>query len=87
MEQQIVTYESLLNHVKDNGVYLIEDLHTSYWAKYGGGYKKEGTYIEYSFIDYLNAEYSGRNHSEENSFRNKVESIHYYDSIMVLEKK
>lgn len=32
MSQQIVTYEELIDHVSDNGVYLCEDLHTSYWV-------------------------------------------------------
>jgi len=48
MNQQITTYEELFPHIKEDGVYLCEDLHTSYWPKFGGGYKKEGTFIEYS---------------------------------------
>lgn len=89
MQQQIVTYEEMFGHVKDNGVYLCEDLHTSYWLKFGGGYKRRGTFIEYSknFIDYLNAHHSEQKGLKVNSFTESVDSIHYYDSILVLEKK
>ena len=39
MDQQITTFNVLLKNVKDDGVYLCEDLHTSYWLYFGGGYK------------------------------------------------
>lgn len=53
MRQQIVTFEEMFPHVKDGGTYLCEDTHTSYWPKLEGGYRKEGTWIEYSkkFVD------------------------------------
>ena len=56
MRQQIVTFEELFGHIKENGVYLCEDMMTSYWMKYGGGVKRRGTFIEYTknFIDFLN---------------------------------
>jgi hypothetical protein len=41
MEQQICSFEELYPAVQERGVYLVEDLHTSYWSGYGGGYKKE----------------------------------------------
>ena len=37
MEQQIVTFEELFDHINPDGVYLCEDMHTSYWEEYGGG--------------------------------------------------
>ncbi|MCE4566653.1 class I SAM-dependent methyltransferase [Maribellus sp. CM-23] len=89
MRQQIVTYEELFDVVKENGVYLCEDLHTSYWARYGGGHKRSGTFIEYSknFIDYLNAYHSEQRSLPINNFTKSVDSIHYYDSIIVIEKR
>ncbi len=89
MEQQITTFEELFDHVKSDGVYLIEDLHTSYWKKFGGGYKQNNTFIEYSknFIDYLNAYHSKEEDLQINSFTNSVNSIHYYDSVLVIEKR
>jgi hypothetical protein len=88
MTQQRVTFEELFDHVKDDGVYLAEDLHTSYRLNYGGGYKRRGTFIEYSknFIDYLNAYHSEQRSLKVNDFTRCVDSIHYYDSVLVIEK-
>lgn len=88
MSQQIITFEELFGHIKDNGVYLCEDLHTSYWLEYGGGYKRRGTFIEYSknFIDYLNAYHSEQFNFKVNGITKTVKSIHYYDSVIVIEK-
>jgi hypothetical protein len=94
MNQQIVTYEELYDNVSDNGVYLCEDLHTSYWNEYGGELNKKGTFIEYSknFIDMINfyhirAVPSSDIFIKSKKFRQITNSIHYYDSIMVLEKE
>lgn len=90
MKQQIHTFEEMFYCVENNGVYLCEDLHTSYWEDYGGGYKKDGSFIEYSknFIDHLNAWHS-RNPEElfESDFTRSAYSMHYYDSILVIEKR
>ena len=89
MKQQIITYEELFNHVKEEGIYLVEDTHTSYWLQYGGGHKRKGTFIEYSknFIDALHAYHSEQKSLQVNKFSESVDSIHYYDSIVVIEKK
>jgi hypothetical protein len=88
MRQQIVTYQELFDQVKDDGVYLCEDLHTSYWLKFGGGHKRRGTFIEFSknFIDSLNAFHSEQRSLKVNQFTRTVNSVHYYDSIIVIEK-
>jgi 23S rRNA U2552 (ribose-2'-O)-methylase RlmE/FtsJ len=89
MNQQIVTFEELFDHVKEDGVYLCEDVHTSYWLNFGGGYKRRGTYIEYSknFIDQLHAYHSEQKSLQVSNFTSSVESIHYHDSIVVIEKR
>lgn len=88
MNQQIATFEELYPHLAEDGVYLCEDLMTSYWQKYGGGYKKPGTFIEYSknFIDALNARYSLSTDLKIDSLTSSIRSVHYYDSMIVLEK-
>ena len=97
MSQQIVTYEELIDHVSDNGVYLCEDLHTSYWKRWDGQLRNQNTFIEYSknFIDMLNYYHiqnkrsSKKLNKEEDKiyrkFRRMIHSVHYYDSIVVLE--
>jgi len=89
MHQQIVSYEVLFDHIKDDGVYLCEDVHTSYHLTFGGGHKRRGTFVEYSkkFIDYLNAYHSKQRSLKVNTFTKTVDSIHYYDSIVVIEKR
>lgn len=88
MKQQIVSFEELFSHVKPDGVYLCEDLHTSYRLDYGGGHKREGSYIEYSknFIDSLNAYHSYQGTLKVSEFTKSVKSLHYYDSMLVIEK-
>jgi hypothetical protein len=89
MTQQIVTFEELFHHVKNDGVYLCEDLCTSYWLEYGGGHKRQGTFIEYSknFIDYLNGWHSEQKALQVTNFTESVDSLHYYDSMLMIEKK
>lgn len=89
MKQQIVSYEELFDHVKDDGVYLCEDTHTSYWLKWGGGYKRRNSFIEYSknFIDQIHAFHSEQNSLKVSDFTKSVQSVHFYDSIVVVEKK
>lgn len=90
MNQQINTYEELFPRIDKNGVYLCEDIHTSYWPKWGGGYKKNGTFIEYSknFIDHINAWHSlQENMLNVTEFTQSAHSLHYYDSILVIEKR
>tara|TARA_B110000114_G_C14914323_1_gene325880 strand:+ start:60 stop:728 length:669 start_codon:yes stop_codon:yes gene_type:complete len=89
MEQLKVSFEELFDHVSSDGVYLAEDLHTAYWKGYGGGYKKRNSFIEYSknFIDYLNAYHSRQRKLKVSEFTKSVDSLHYYDSILVIEKR
>ncbi len=89
MRQQIITFEELFDHVADDGLYLCEDLHTSYWVTHGGGYKRRGTFIEYSkkFIDWLHAFHAEQKGLPVSSFTRSVDAIHYHDSIVVIEKK
>ncbi len=89
MRQQSITFDELFDHVKENGVYLCEDLHTSYHLSYGGGYRRMGTFIQKSkrFIDYLHAYHSREPFFKVNSFTQSVKSLHYYDSMLVIEKR
>lgn len=89
MKQQIVTYEELYDHMTPNGIYLCEDIFTSYYEKYGGGYKHPHSFIEYTknFIDALNVYHFPKNNNIDYKFRNSTYVIHYYDGIIVLEKR
>ena len=90
MGQQIATFEELFARVEPNGVYLCEDMHTSYWPDWDGGYRKAGSFVEYTkdFIDRINAWHSVEPKKlEVSEFTRTVHSLHYYDSILVIEKR
>ncbi len=87
MKQQVTTFKNLFDHVAEDGIYICEDLHTSYWKHFGGGYKKKRSFIEFSknFIDKLHAWHTPK--IEIDNITNSVHSLHYYDSILVIEKR
>jgi len=89
MEQQIVSFEELYPIIDTNGVYLCEDCHTSYYKTYGGGYKSENSYIEFTknLIDQLNAWYTRDEEFKVDVFTRSTHSIHFYDSIVAIEKR
>jgi len=89
MAQQVATFEELYLHVHAEGVYLCEDLHTSYWPKWGGGLRRPGTFIELSkeLIDRLHAWHFAGAAAESDEITRSTHSLHYYDSIFVVEKR
>jgi hypothetical protein len=89
MRQQEVTFETLFPYVSADGVYLCEDLHTSYWGDFGGGYKRDGTFIELSkgLVDQLNAWHSRSPKLAVSDFTRTAHSLHFYDSVLVIEKR
>ncbi len=89
MDQQIISFEELYSKINEDGIYVCEDLHTSYWKSYGGGFQNKNSFIEYSknLIDQLNAWHSKEDHFKINQFTRSAYSMHYYDSVLVIEKK
>ena len=88
MDQQIITFEELFDLVSEDGIYLCEDLHTSYMEAYGGKYKGD-TFIEYSknLIDYLHAQYSESKELVPNKYSEQIKAVTYYDSMLFIEKR
>jgi hypothetical protein len=90
MMQQIVSFEELFDAVVEDGVYMIEDVHTSYWPEYGGGLRAEGSFLEYTkkLVDQLNAwhvrEWPA---GEKSAFARSAWSLTWYDSVVAIEKR
>jgi hypothetical protein len=78
------TFNFLYPKVSKNGIYVVEDLHTAYFESFGGGLKRDGSFIELckDMIDSLNARHWGG----ECSFANSTYSMSFYDSIVAFEK-
>jgi cephalosporin hydroxylase len=90
MEQQINTFEALYHRIDPNGIYMCEDMHTSYWRRWGGGYRNRDSFVEYTknFIDHIHAWHSeDKERFKVNDFTRTAYSLHFYDSILVVEKK
>ena len=90
MDMQIISFEELYPHLALDGIYLCEDVHTSYIDEYGGGLEREGTFIEYTkkLVDRLHAFHSRDKEAfGPNKFTRSTNAIHFYDGIIVIEKK
>lgn len=87
MKDLSASFEFLYPRMDKNGVYLVENLHTSYWEEYGGGFKRAGSFIEKckSYIDELNADHS-RGAVPISTFSKTTHSVHFYDSVAVFER-
>jgi 23S rRNA U2552 (ribose-2'-O)-methylase RlmE/FtsJ len=88
-KDQINTFEEMFGHISTNGIYMVEDICTSYLHKYGGGYKKTGSFIEYSkdLVDVMNAWHSHDDALQVSELTRQMYSLNYYNNIVVIEKK
>ncbi len=90
VKHQIITFETLFPLLKEGGVYVCEDCQSSYSARYNGGYRKPDTFMEYSknFADCVNSQYVDLGREKElPAYAEDIKACHYYDSMVVLEKK
>lgn len=77
----------LFPHLAENGIYMIEDLHTAYWPVYGGGYGKPANFFRDlgQIIDDMHACYHEQGLTWP-GVGDAVSAMHIHDSIAVLEK-
>jgi cephalosporin hydroxylase len=90
MVQQKTSFEFLYPRVKDNGLYIVEDTHTSYWHEFHGGYKNSNSFIEYSknLVDALyDAHIENEPRVKINDITRNINSITFFDSVIIFEKK
>jgi hypothetical protein len=80
--------EILFPLLKEGGLYVIEDLHTSYWpGVFAGGHRRDATAIGYikQMMDDMHAWY--HDSPVTTPAKTQIGAIHLYDSIAVIEKK
>ena len=90
----IQTFKLFFSKLKPGGVFLIEDLHTSYWQSHGGSYLGADSAIEFfkKFADLLNFYHIKEQHFEKNLSSDDryifqwLRSIYFYDSVVVIHK-
>ena len=82
-DQQIITLSESVNNINDDGIIMTEDVHTSYFKKFGNPSKY--SYINYSkyLIDVVNSRFP-ETEIKKNNFRNKIYSISFYESIVAI---
>lgn len=87
MSDVVDTFKFLYPRTAPDGIYIVEDLHTAYWSEFGGGLKREGTFIELckQLIDELNADWS-REALPPTDFTRSTLSMHFYDSMVFFER-
>ena len=83
----IDTFNFFYPKMHKNAVYMVEDLHTSYWPEYNGGLKKPNTFMEFTkdCLDKINARHS-RGALVPDYITMETSSISIYDSIVCFEK-
>jgi hypothetical protein len=87
MEHIAKSFDFLYPLMPKNGVYMVEDLHTAYWAEFGGGVAEPNSFINVSkgFIDRLNADHS-RGAVTPDFITRQTFGISFYDSVVAFEK-
>lgn len=90
MDQQDISFEILFSKVKQGGLYIVEDTHTSYWPEFDGGLRKNGTFVEKSkaLIDSLYEHHllAGDDVRIDDITQN-IESISFHDSMVIFKKR
>ena len=87
----ITSFNFLFNHLSDNGIYVIEDLQTSYQPRYGGSRfnlikKKSSMNFIKSLADSINYEHKDKPFFKRNTFDGSIKSISFYQNIAFITK-
>lgn len=81
------TFSIMFPKLKNGGLYLVEDLHTAYWEGYGGGLRKQGTFIE--DVKWLIDDVNGHHVKESgypSRYTHQIKGMYITDSIVIIEK-
>lgn len=91
MQQQLMSLIYLFPKLREGGIYVIEDVHTSYSKGYGGGFRNPNTFVEHckSLVELLNVEFITDVNPPDDLAKLffDLNSITFYNSVIVLEKK
>jgi hypothetical protein len=91
----ISSFEMLYEHLAPGGKYFIEDLHTSYYPDYNGGFRRAGSSIEWlkCLVDGVNFDHIQRGPTLSSgeiehiaSYAGTLAKVSFFDSNLVIEK-
>ena len=87
----IKSIEFLFNYLKNNGLYVIEDLQTSYMPRFGGSrynLTKSKTSMNYlkSLADSINYEHKNKPFFKRKKFDGAIKYVHFYQNIAIIKK-
>lgn len=90
MDQQITSFRTLWPALRDGGLYIVEDVHTSYWPGFGGGFRAPGSFVEFTkdLIDRMHSWYT----EDDTGFplhpmARELGGITFHDSLVILHKQ
>ena len=89
MHQQIASFNALWPRLSDGGLYVVEDTHTSYWPGFGGGFRAQKSFVEFSkdLIDRMHSWYTDQDDIFPfHLIAKALSSVQFYDSMVVFEK-
>ena len=87
----INTFGYLFDYLSDGGLYVIEDLQTSYIPRYGGSrinLNKKNTSMNFikSLSDSINYEHNDKPFFKKSIYDGKIKSVHFYQNISIIRK-
>lgn len=85
---QSLSFDELFDAVQEDGVYLIEDTHLSYWMDFNNSRGWDNNFLTRAktWVDSLHAYHSRQPDFVPDGITKAVTGLHFYDSVVVLEK-
>jgi hypothetical protein len=86
-KHQIKSFKHLFPRMSRGGVYMVEDLHTSFWRGYGGGYGRQSNFFGFS-SDLINDMHHWWhfNRLKHPTLKDMCSGVHIHDSVAVFDK-
>jgi demethylmacrocin O-methyltransferase len=87
----IKTFGVLFDFLKEGGLYICEDLQTSYWPRYGGSrinLNKKNTSLSFfkTLVDSGNYESYDRPFYKKSKFDGKIKFVHFFQNLVIIKK-
>ena len=87
----ISSFNYLFDYLNENGLYIIEDLQTSYIPRFGGSrlnLNKKKTSMNFikTLTDSINYEHNDKPFFKKSIYDGKIKSLHFYQNISIIKK-